>query len=152
MRSGTTFAGPHPGGRSSDTASFDGCHIHRVFERCHPYPLDRLIADSRLRRAATYGMSMASPRSPQAAWPAGRAASGWDARSFRLLRPREEESIHGRFRRHPRGFSAEWRATEAAIVEIESEIPYPLSRVVTDIEAALQRKSFHDRIAEKLTA
>ena len=46
--------------------------------------------------------------------------------------------------------AAEWRATEAAIAEIEAEIPYPLSRVVTDIEDALRRKSFHDRIAEKL--
>jgi len=31
-----------------------------------------------------------------------------------------------------------------------AEIPYPLSRAVTDIEEALRRKSFHDRIAEKL--
>jgi hypothetical protein len=46
--------------------------------------------------------------------------------------------------------AAEWRATEAAVAEIEAEIPYPLSRVVTDIEDALRRKSFHDRIAEKL--
>jgi DNA-binding MarR family transcriptional regulator len=46
--------------------------------------------------------------------------------------------------------AAEWRATEAALAELEDEIPYPLSRVVTDIEAALRRKSFHDRIAEKL--
>ena len=46
--------------------------------------------------------------------------------------------------------AAEWRATEAAVAEIEAEIPYPLSRVVTDIEEALARKSFHDRIAEKL--
>jgi DNA-binding MarR family transcriptional regulator len=45
---------------------------------------------------------------------------------------------------------AEWRATEAAVAEIEAEIPYPLSQVVIDIEEALQRKSFHDRIAEKL--
>jgi DNA-binding MarR family transcriptional regulator len=44
----------------------------------------------------------------------------------------------------------EWRATEDAVAELEAEIPYPLSQVVTDIEAALQRKSFHDRIAEKL--
>jgi hypothetical protein len=44
----------------------------------------------------------------------------------------------------------EWRATEAAIAEIEAEIPYPLSQVVTGIEKALQRKSFHNRIAEKL--
>ena len=36
--------------------------------------------------------------------------------------------------------------------EIEAEIPYPLTQVTRDIEAALQRKSFHDRIAEKLKA
>jgi hypothetical protein len=47
--------------------------------------------------------------------------------------------------------AAEWRATEAAVAEIEAEIPYPLSQAVTDIEEALRRKSFHDRIAEKLT-
>jgi hypothetical protein len=46
--------------------------------------------------------------------------------------------------------AAEWRATEAAIAEIEAEIPYPLSRVVTDIEQALARRSFHDRVAGKL--
>ena len=49
-------------------------------------------------------------------------------------------------------FALEWRATEAAVAEIEAEIPYPLSQVVTDIEAALRRKSFHDRIAERLAA
>jgi DNA-binding MarR family transcriptional regulator len=46
--------------------------------------------------------------------------------------------------------AAEWRATEAAVAELEAEIPYPLSRVVTDIEEALRRKSFHDRILAKL--
>ncbi|MET8009456.1 hypothetical protein ABZU86_08610 [Streptomyces sp. NPDC005271] len=46
--------------------------------------------------------------------------------------------------------AAEWRATEAALAGLEAEIPYPLSRVVADIEHALERKSFHDRIAEKL--
>ena len=49
-------------------------------------------------------------------------------------------------------FAIEWRATEAAVAELEDEIPYPLSQVVRDIEGALQRKSFHDRIAEKLAA
>ena len=44
----------------------------------------------------------------------------------------------------------EWRATEAALADLEAETPYPLSQVVTDIERALERKSFHDRIAEKL--
>jgi DNA-binding MarR family transcriptional regulator len=46
--------------------------------------------------------------------------------------------------------AAEWRATEAALADLEAEIPYPLSQVVTDIERALERRSFHDRIAEKL--
>ncbi|MFE9127743.1 MarR family winged helix-turn-helix transcriptional regulator [Streptomyces sp. NPDC007148] len=46
--------------------------------------------------------------------------------------------------------AAEWRATEAAVADLEAEVPYPLSRVVTDIERALERKSFRDRIAEKL--
>ncbi|MEV0123279.1 MarR family transcriptional regulator [Streptomyces sp. NPDC050703] len=46
--------------------------------------------------------------------------------------------------------AAEWRATEAALADLEAEIPYPLSQVVTDIERALEHRSFHDRIAEKL--
>ncbi|HUN32388.1 MAG TPA: MarR family transcriptional regulator [Trebonia sp.] len=48
--------------------------------------------------------------------------------------------------------AAEWRATEAVIAEIESEIPYPLTRVAEDIRSALARKSFHDRITERLAA
>jgi hypothetical protein len=36
------------------------------------------------------------------------------------------------------------------VADLEQEIPYPVSRVVTDIEAALRRKSFHDRITERL--
>jgi DNA-binding MarR family transcriptional regulator len=48
--------------------------------------------------------------------------------------------------------AAEWRATEGSVAEIESEIPYPLTKVAADIRAALARKSFHDRIAEKVAA
>jgi len=47
---------------------------------------------------------------------------------------------------------AEWRATEAAWADLEAEIPYPLSRVVTDIEAALTRLPLRDRIAQHLDA
>jgi DNA-binding MarR family transcriptional regulator len=46
--------------------------------------------------------------------------------------------------------AAEWRATEAVVAEIESELPYPLTRVAEDIRFVLARKSFHDRITEKL--
>ena len=72
-----------------------------------------------------------------------RTAAGADARTKRVTLTAKATRIVGRL-------AAEWRATEAAVAEIEAEIPYPLSQVVTDIEQALQRKSFHDRIAEKL--
>ena len=45
---------------------------------------------------------------------------------------------------------AEWRATEAAIAELEREIPYPLTRVVADLAEALRRRSFHDRLLRHL--
>jgi DNA-binding MarR family transcriptional regulator len=47
--------------------------------------------------------------------------------------------------------AAEWRATEAAITELEAELPYPLTRVAEDIRAALSRKSFHARVTEHLS-
>ncbi|WP_257980539.1 MarR family winged helix-turn-helix transcriptional regulator [Streptomyces sp. CB02959] len=68
---------------------------------------------------------------------------GEDARSKKVTLTAKTRKIIGRL-------AAEWRATEAAVAEIEAEVPYPLSRVVVDIEQALARKSFHDRIAEKL--
>ena len=74
-----------------------------------------------------------------------RTTAGADARSKKVALTAKARRIAGRL-------AAEWRATEAAIAEIEAEIPYPLSQVVTDIEQALQRKSFHDRIAEKLAS
>jgi DNA-binding MarR family transcriptional regulator len=45
---------------------------------------------------------------------------------------------------------AEWRATEAAIADLESEIPYPLTQVVRDLTAALARRSFYDRLLDHL--
>jgi DNA-binding MarR family transcriptional regulator len=41
---------------------------------------------------------------------------------------------------------AEWRATEAAVAELEAEVPYPLTAVVRDLGGALARRSFYDRI------
>jgi DNA-binding MarR family transcriptional regulator len=68
---------------------------------------------------------------------------GDDARSKKV-------ALTAKARRIVTQLAAEWRATSAAVDEIESEIPYPLSRVVADIEEALKRKSFHDRIVENL--
>jgi DNA-binding MarR family transcriptional regulator len=72
-----------------------------------------------------------------------RTTTGTDARTKKITLTAKARRIIGKL-------AAEWRATEASVAEIEREIPYPLSRVVTDIEDALRRKSFHDRIAEKL--
>jgi DNA-binding MarR family transcriptional regulator len=72
-----------------------------------------------------------------------RTSAGADARSKKVTLTARASRVVGRL-------AAEWRATEAAVAEIEAEIPYPLSRVVADIEEALRRKSFHDRIAGKL--
>ena len=72
-----------------------------------------------------------------------RTTTGADARTRKITLTPKARRIIGKL-------AAEWRATEAAVADIENEIPYPLSQVVTDIEAALRRKSFHDRITEKL--
>jgi len=73
-----------------------------------------------------------------------RTVPGADARSKLVTLTRKAQ-------RAVAAMAAEWRATEAAIAEVEAEIPYPLSLVVTDITAVLARKSFHDRIAQKLS-
>jgi DNA-binding MarR family transcriptional regulator len=72
-----------------------------------------------------------------------RTTAGADARSKKVTLTAKAEGIIDRL-------AAEWRATEAAVAEIEAELPRSLGRVVADIEEALRRKSFHDRIAEKL--
>jgi DNA-binding MarR family transcriptional regulator len=79
-------------------------------------------------------------------------AAGWvsttpgpDARSKKVALTPKATTVIGRL-------AAEWRATEAAMEEIDAELSYPLSRLVADLEAALGRQSFHDRIAARLAA
>ncbi len=72
-----------------------------------------------------------------------RTTAGSDARTKKVTLTAKARRIIGQL-------AAEWRATEAAVAEIEAEIPYPLSRVVTDIEQALRRRSFHGRIIDRL--
>jgi DNA-binding MarR family transcriptional regulator len=72
-------------------------------------------------------------------------AQGADARSKVVTLTPKAERVAGLL-------AAEWSATEAVITEIEAELPYPLTRVADDIRAALARKSFHDRITDRLAA
>lgn len=46
---------------------------------------------------------------------------------------------------------AEWAATTAAASELEDELPFSLSELLTATTAALERRSFRERIASHLT-
>jgi DNA-binding MarR family transcriptional regulator len=72
-----------------------------------------------------------------------RTVAGSDART-------REVALTAKAREIVPFLEAEWRATERAVAELEDEIPYALSQVVRDIETALARRSFHDRIVEIL--
>jgi DNA-binding MarR family transcriptional regulator len=74
-----------------------------------------------------------------------RTVPGADARTKKVALTTKARKITGLL-------AAEWRATEAAITEIEAEIPYPLSQVVVDITEALRRRGFYERIADHLDA
>jgi DNA-binding MarR family transcriptional regulator len=43
---------------------------------------------------------------------------------------------------------AEWAATEAALADLEEELPYPPSRVADDLRAALDRRPFAARVLD----
>lgn len=72
-----------------------------------------------------------------------RSVTGRDARTRRIALTAKARTVLP-------FLEAEWRATEGAVVDLESEIPYSLSRVVADIEEALRRRSFHDRITDRM--
>lgn len=71
------------------------------------------------------------------------SAPGTDARTRRVtLTPRGRELVPL--------MEAEWHATEEAVRRLDREIPYPMVRVVADIERALQARSFADRVEDQL--
>ncbi len=45
---------------------------------------------------------------------------------------------------------AEWRATEAAVRELDDELPVPLSRVAADLGTALAARPFRQRVEDHL--
>jgi DNA-binding MarR family transcriptional regulator len=72
-----------------------------------------------------------------------RTRPGVDARSKIVVLTAKAKRIVGRL-------AAEWRATEAALAELEAELPFPLTAVVRDIEAALRERSFYERVKAKM--
>jgi DNA-binding MarR family transcriptional regulator len=51
-------------------------------------------------------------------------------------------------RRHLPAIDAEWTATDLASEALDVELPYPLSTLIDDLAAALDRHRFRDRIAD----
>ena len=47
---------------------------------------------------------------------------------------------------------AEWDATEAVLAELDADLPYPLTRVMNDVRARLDRESLRDRLARHMRA
>lgn len=43
---------------------------------------------------------------------------------------------------------SEWNATTAAIRELDAELPMPLAELLTEVDSALRRRPFRQRIAE----
>ena len=74
-----------------------------------------------------------------------RTTVGTDARSKKVTLTAKAAGIIDRL-------AAEWRATEGALSEIEAEIPFSIADYVAAVEQARRRKSFHDRIVERLVA
>jgi DNA-binding MarR family transcriptional regulator len=44
----------------------------------------------------------------------------------------------------------EWHATEAVLAELDAEVPYALGQLIADLRAALDRRTFTERLREKL--
>jgi DNA-binding MarR family transcriptional regulator len=130
-------------GRLYTEARIDGLKPSFVMEliRLHvrgPMTITEL-ADSVQRTHSAISQKVAAMRTAGLV----QTTAGTDARSKLVTLTAKTTAIIDRL-------MAEWRATEAAVAELDAEIPYPLAQVVRDLAEALRRKSFHDRIAEKL--
>jgi DNA-binding MarR family transcriptional regulator len=68
---------------------------------------------------------------------------GQDARSVVV-------SISDRGRSVAPFLEAEWNATEAMLAELDSELPYPLTKVIEDVRGRLARKSLKTRLADHM--
>jgi DNA-binding MarR family transcriptional regulator len=79
-------------------------------------------------------------------------AAGWVATSPGRDARSKQVTLTPKAERVGALLAAEWRATEAALAELEAELPYPLTRVTEDIRSALAGKSFYARITGHLSA
>jgi DNA-binding MarR family transcriptional regulator len=72
-----------------------------------------------------------------------RSAPGTDARSRMVELTAQGRSLIGPLR-------AEWFASEAALAELDAEVPYALGQLIADLRDALDRRSFSERLRAQL--
>ncbi|MDP9870002.1 MULTISPECIES: MarR family winged helix-turn-helix transcriptional regulator [Streptosporangium] len=133
-------------------AQIESVYTERGIEGVRPrfaYPLIRLahtgpltireLADSLDRSHSAMSQTLAAMRRE------GLVDSelGTDARTRRI-------TLTDRGRALVPFLEAEWRATEAAVAELDDEIPHALSAVVTELQRALERRPMRDRIVAHL--
>ena len=99
-----------------------------------PMTIRRLATECRVTHSA---MSQSVTRMRKAGLV--ESAPGEDARS-RIV------SLTERGREVVPVLRAEWDATEAALAELEDELPYPPSRMAADLAQAIERRPFSDRV------
>ena len=61
---------------------------------------------------------------------------------------RRQVTLTGKAKRLLPAINAEWEATDAASAALDAELPYPLSTLIDDLAAALERRRFRARIAD----
>jgi DNA-binding MarR family transcriptional regulator len=99
----------------------------------------RQLADRREVSHSAMSQTAAAMRSAGLVEP----APGDDARTRRIqLTARSRELVPF--------LEAEWRATEAAVMALDAELPYSLRRVADDLAALLERRPFADRLRDHL--
>jgi DNA-binding MarR family transcriptional regulator len=102
----------------------------------------RQLADRREVSHSAMSQTAAAMRSAGLVEPVDPAA-GDDARTRRIqLTARSRELVPF--------LEAEWRATEAAVMALDAELPYSLRRVADDLAALLERRPFADRLRDHL--
>ena len=95
------------------------------------------------RRAVTHSAASQTVTAMRRAGLVCDAAAGGDART----RP---VTLTARARELAPLLAAEWRATEAAVRELDAELPYAMSQVVTDLRELLARRPFAARLRDHL--
>ncbi len=96
------------------------------------------------RRGVTHSASSQTVAAMRRAGLIEDADSGSDART----RP---VTLTARARELAPLLASEWRATEAAVRELDAELPYSMSQVVTDLRELLARRPFTARLRDHLT-